>query len=122
MREANQLAEIQEVALTGLTRPPGAPIRLWYAQPVLRPAPGGPPWSIKHHGDATALRLLRSVVKIESGIDDRAVPTFILLPEYSLRRDEVAEAVALATSAPANTAVVFGVAQLSRAERAHCLR
>src|SRR5207253_11101668 len=58
--------------------------------------------------------LFRSIVAVESGIDDRAVPTFIMLPEYSLRKDEVAEAVALASAAPANTAVVFGVAQLPR--------
>ncbi len=103
---------VEPIDLPDLIWGRGAQARLWYIQPPLVLA--GPPFQPQHQPEnPTGLQLLAATIE-EAGATPPPsdAPTIIMLPECSIRPDEIAAARALIRGARTNTLVVFGASQL----------
>jgi len=112
---------VQPIELPTLIWAPGTQARLWYAQPPLSLT--GPPFQPQHQpGRPTGLELLSAILREARGAPPASAqaPTFIMLPECSIRPDEIDAALALIRDSVTNTIVVFGASQIDEAQ-AHSL-
>ena len=111
------MALLEQRSLEGLTWKPGKQARLWLAQPQLS-VTDTPPYICQPNGTAASgFSLLKAIlVEEEKHEEPLDAPSFIVLPEFAIRPDEIEDVRLLIGAARRNTVIIFGVGHIVEAQ------